>query len=358
MLAVTLAATGPAVALDPDPDVAAIAARQSQANHAAGPRQVPARSLPVPQADVSPQMQAAIATPYWPGFDTRPRSAAEWKAFVGSIAEGQAKLLPALKDSLGVTVEPSTIAGVPVFVVTPKAIPEANRDRLVLHMHGGGYVLNPGETGAIEAMLIAAHAGYKVVSVDYRMPPDAPYPAALDDCIAVWKELAGRTDPARVAFAGTSTGGGLVLAAALRARDEKLPMPGALAAGSPWADMTKTGDSVFANEWVDNILVTYDGWLGDAARLYAAGQDLKQPYLSPLYADFTGLPPTILTSGTRDLFLSDTVRVHRKLRRAGIAADLHVYEGMSHAIFLDASLPESREIFEEVGRFLDRQLKR
>lgn len=335
-----------------------LATAQAAANAAHGPRHVPAKILPVPSADVSPQMQAAIAAPYWPGFDTHPKSAEEWRAFVGAIAREQEALLPGLEQSLGVLVEPALMGGVKVFVVTPKSLPDANRNRVVMHMHGGGYILNPGRSGAIEAMLIAGHGGFRVVSVDYRMPPDAPYPAALDDCVTVWRELSKATPAANIAFAGSSTGGGLVLATALRARAEGLPLPGAVAAGTPWSDMTRTGDSVFANEWVDNILVTWDGWLGDAAALYAAGADLASPYLSPINGDFAGLPPAILTTGTRDLFLSDTVRVHRKLRRAGVEADLNVYEGMSHAIFLDASLPESREIYTDIGRFLDRHLGR
>jgi acetyl esterase/lipase len=98
--------------------------------------------------------------------------------------------------------------------------------------------------------------------------------------------------------------------------------------------MTKTGDSYFANEMVDNVLVSNDGWLGDAAKLYANGHDLKDPLLSPVYGDFRGFPPTILTTGTRDLFLSNTVRVHRKLREVGDEAMLNVFEGQSHAQYL------------------------
>jgi monoterpene epsilon-lactone hydrolase len=145
-----------------------------------------------------------------------------------------------------------------------------------------------------------------------------------------WKEIVKTTPPQNITLVGSSTGGGFVLAKVLRAKNEKLPLPGAIAAGTPWADLIKTGDSYFANEWVDNVLVTWDGWLGRAALLYAGGRDPKEPHLSPVYGDFSGFPPAILTTGTRDLFLSNTVRVHRKLRRAGVEAELNVYEGMSH----------------------------
>lgn len=122
--------------------------------------------------------------------------------------------------------------------------------------------------------------------------------------------------------------------------------------------LSKTGDSFYANEWVDNILVTYDGVLGAAAALYANGHDLKEPYVSPIYGDFAGLPPTILTTGTRDLFLSLTVRAHRKLRRAGVEADLNVYEGMSHGAYQDPRMPETMEVFADIARFLDKKLGR
>src|ERR1700751_41714 len=199
---------------------------------------------------------------------------------------------------------------------------------------------------------MAGYSGMKVISVDYRMPPDFPYPAALDDAMAVWKEVVKTTNPKNIAIFGTSTGGGMTLAMILRAKKEGLPLPAAIAPGTPWSDLTETGDTYKTNEWVDNVLVSYDGYLRHAAVLYANGHDLKDPQLSPIYGDFTGFPPTILTSGTRDLFLSNTVRVHRKLRQAGIVSDLHVFEGQSHAQYAgDPNAPETREHFGELTAF-------
>ena len=167
------------------------------------------------------------------------------------------------------------------------------------------------------------------------------------------------TNPRNIAIFGTSTGGGMTLAMVLRAKKEGLPLPGATAPGTPWSDMTKTGDTFFTNEMVDNVLVSNDGWLGDAAKLYAGGTDLKDPQLSPVYGDYAGFPPTILTSGTRDLFLSLTVRVHRKLRQAGVEASLQVFEGLSHAQYtINPNAPETREAFEEIARFFDAHMAR
>jgi acetyl esterase/lipase len=253
--------------------------------------------------------------------------------------------------------ETSTIGGVQVFILTPKEIPPANRNRLLINVHGGGYVYNPGEAGTGEATLMAAYGGFKVMSIDYRMPPDYPYPAAMDDAMAVWKEVVKTQNPRNMAIFGTSTGGGMTLAMILRAKQEGLPLPAAIATGTPWSDLTETGDSYKTNEWVDNVLVSYDGYLRHAAELYANGHDLKDPQLSPIYGDFTGFPPDILTSGTRDLFLSLTVLTHRKLRRAGVDADLQVFEGMSHAQYLFTPFaPETKEAFTEIARFFDKHL--
>ena len=134
-------------------------------------------------------------------------------------------------------------------------------------------------------------------------------------------------------------------------------MPGAMAPGTPTVDLSKTGDTLFTNAFLDNVLGTQDGFIRATALLYANGRDLKDPPLSPIYADVSGLPPAILTSGTRDLYLSNTVRMHRKLRAAGVEAVLQVWEGQSHAQYIsDPSAPEVKEYHQEVSRFFDAHL--
>src|ERR1700755_1591252 len=143
----------------------------------------------------------------------------------------------------------------------------------------------------------------------------------------------------------------------LRARQEGLKMPGAIAPGTPMSDLTKTGDSFSTNEKVDNVLVSPNGFCHAAAVVYAHGHDLKDPLLSPVYGDMHGFPPAILTTGTRDLLLSNTVRVHRRLHEAGVDAQLQVFEGESHAQYeFDDQAPETREAFGEITAFFDRHL--
>jgi len=302
-------------------------------------------------------MQAIIAQPYNPTWNVVPKTPDEWKAIVDKAAAAVVATLPEIRDKLGVTVQPTTIDGVKAFIVTPKVIPPRNRNRVLVHVHGGAYVLSPGEAATKEAIELAGFGGFKVISVDYRMPPDYPYPAAMDDAMLVYRAVLKTTKPKNVGIFGTSTGGGMTLAMVLRAKMEHLPLPGAIAPGTPWSDMTKTGDSFYANEMVDNVLVSDDGFLHAAALLYANGHDLKDPLLSPVYGNMHGFPPTILTTGTRDLFLSNTVRVHRKLREAGVEAVLQVFEGESHAqYYRDINAPETKEYNMEVAAFFDRHL--
>jgi epsilon-lactone hydrolase len=325
------------------------------ARNALPSRLLPARELPVPTT-VSPALQRRIANHYPIGWDKVPNTADEWRALAAESVKAVAFDISVVANRFKLKIERAEVAGVPVFVIIPPDIPPENEDRLLLHLHGGGYVLYPGEAGAGEAMLMAGFGGFRVVSVDYRMPPDFPFPAALDDAAIVWAELAARNDPRRMGIFGSSAGGGLLFALLLRAKAEGLPLPAAIAAGTPWVDLTGADDSVQANAYVDNMLVARTGWLGAAAELYAAGHDLSNPLISPIYGDFTGLPPAILTSGTRDLFLSSTVRAHRKLRQAGIDAVLQVFEAQSHAQFLELVTPECAEAFAEITAFLGSRL--
>ena len=315
------------------------------------PRQIPARAVPVPTT-VSSEMQALIGAPPSANWNGWPKSVEEWRPLSAPSAGRTA----ALREQLHVKSEPLTVNGVSAFMVTPDAISPENRNRLLVHVHGGCYVLSGGEAGTAEAIYMAAFGHFKVLSVDYRRPPDAPYPAALDDVVAVWKGALKMADPGRMAVFGTSAGGALTLAMTLRAKQDGLPLPGAIAPGTPMSDLTGTGDSFHTNFMIDNVLVG-EGRCDAMARLYANGHDLKDPMLSPVYGDMHGFPPTILTTGTRDLLLSNTVRVHRKLRQAGVEAELHVYEGQSHAQYMrDANAPETREAFEEIARFFDKHL--
>lgn len=320
------------------------------------PEQVPAKSLPVP-TDVSPEMQRLIAAPLNPDWNKLWKTGEEWRVAANKQAAKTMQTLPAMRKRLHVTTEAGKIGGVRIYTVASATIPPAHRDKVLLHVHGGCYVLFPGESGTSEAVLMAGMGHYKVISVDYRMPPEGYFPAALDDAMTVYQELLKTHDPKDIAVFGTSAGGALVLEMMLRARQMGLPMPAAIAPGTPMADVTKTGDSFYTNEMVDNVLVSRDGSCDAGTVVYAHGHDLKDPLLSPVYGEMKGFPPAILMTGTRDLLLSNTVRVHRKLREAGVDAELEVFEGASHAQYqFDDRAPETREAFGEITLFFDKYL--
>ncbi len=290
-------------------------------------------------------------------WNDHPKTNSEWHQWVDTIAAQTLKTLPTLKERMQVSVTATQLGNVNAFMVTPKTIAPYNQNRILLHFHGGGYVLNPGEAGTAEAIMMAEYGKINVISIDYRMAPDFLFPAAVDDALTAYRELLKQYPAENIGVFGTSTGGGMTLALMLNAKAHHLPLPAAIVVGTPWTDLSKTGDSYFTHEGIDNVLVSYDGWLGDAAKLYAGDHDLKEPLLSPIYGDVNDFPPTLLVTGTRDLFLSNTIRMHLKLRDAGVAADLVVLEGVSHAQYLMVSdAPEAQRYFNEASQFFDQYL--
>lgn len=317
----------------------------------------PPREFPVPQT-ASPALQSLIVERKGnTAWKQSPKTPAEWHAIVDASTAEIEKRDADWPEKYGVSVEQADIDGVRVYWVTPKVLPKSNRERVLLNFHGGAYVYAPGRAGLEDAILMANRGGFRVVSVDYRMAPDFPYPAAIDDAETVWRALSKKVKPARIGVFGTSTGGGMTLALIHRCKRRQLPLPGALWAGTPWSDLGEVGDTYFTNEFVDTGLVSYDGILEAAAKAYAAGHDLRDPEISPVYGDFHGFPPTFLSSGTRDLFLSNTVRVHRKLRDAGVVTDLTVIEALSHADYVALpDSPESRDVYNDAIAFFHRTL--
>ena len=315
------------------------------------------RDFPVPQT-VSVDMQKSIAAVNnsWK-FDIK--AAEEWFPLIDSSYRYGSHNTKIMTDYFKVSIDEGYIGNVHTYTLTPPSIPDAHKDKVILFIHGGGYVLNPGIAGIDEGIMMAGIGGYKVVAVDYRMAPKHPYPAAIDDAFTVYKKLLKEYPGKNIGVFGSSTGGGMTLVLAMQARDNNVAMPGALAPCTPWTDLTETGDTYFTNRHVDNSLVGYDGWIDDAARDYAQGNDLKDPYLSPVYGDVTGFPPTLLVSGTRDLFLSNTVRMQQKLNEAGIENNLIVYEGQSHCQFYLGLPPTAKELqdhYKNLTVFFDKHL--
>jgi acetyl esterase/lipase len=286
-----------------------------------------------------------------------PRTAEGLRAVAAESDAGGAAAVGAVAARLGVTIVEDRLAGVRIYRVTPAEIAPGNAGRLFVAVHGGAFIKGAGLASTPEAAVIAATAKMPVIAVDYRMPPDHPAPAAVDDVEAVWRAIVADRPAGATAIGGSSAGGNIAIRVVQRLVAEGGPIPGAVFAGTPGVDLAKRGDSKFLNEGADRVLITWDGLATQAIRLYAGALSLDDPEISPINGSFAGFPPTYLVTGTRDLLLSDTIRAHRALRRAGVEAELHVYEGVAHADYLFAlGTPEAIEHHAELARFLDATL--
>ena len=314
-----------------------------------GGREV-ARFIPVPTS-VSEQAQQFLDMDLFGGGVERgaPQDTAGWRALIKETDELLVAVMGAQVDHLRSSVQPGSLGGVAVFVVTPEGVDGRDDTQpIYLDIHGGSLLMGGGKACEVMARRVAAQVQMQTWSVDYRMPPDHPYPAALDDVLAVYRCLLDVRAPEQIVVGGGSAGGNLAAALILRARDEGLPLPVALVLLTPEVDLTESGDSFHTNLGIDNVLTQS---LADSIALYAGDHDLGHPYLSPLFGELTSpFPPTFLQTGTRDLFLSNTVRMHRKLRAGGVDAQLHVFEAMPHGGFFGA--PEDDELTDEIRRFL------
>lgn len=312
---------------------------------------------PVP-SHISAKAQAVLRKPIHMGrAEWVPSTAGGWISVRERLAKQYKPILNEALKSAPVTVNLRQVAGVTVREIVPNDIPIANRDKVLINFHGGAYLYFGGELSVLEGLSLAVAGSYRVLAVDYRMPPEFPFPAAVDDALAVYRAILQEYGAENIALFGASAGGGLVAATILSARNSGLAMPAAAVLNTPWSDLSKTGDSYFTNDGVDPVLSRYDGMLAGAAKQYAGKAKLTHPLVSPVYADYSkGFSPSLLVTGTRDLLLSATVRLHRRLRQSGQLAELHVFEAMWHAFSGDEEMQETKDYQREVLGFLNRHL--
>ncbi|MCK6264137.1 alpha/beta hydrolase [Vibrio sp. ZSDE26] len=281
-----------------------------------------------------------------------PATDEEWNEFVKPRDKVASQRALSLAKSLNVSIEQDSIAGVNVYWVTPEVIAPELKDKLYVAVQGGAYMLNSGFASTSEATMIAATMQIPVIAIDYSKAPQFPAPAARNDIIDVWNELIKIRPADSMVMGGTSAGGSLSLAVTQKLNEQLIATPAALYVGTPGVDMTMTGDSRFINEGLDHILGSWRGMSSAMIDAYVGDLELSDPVVSPINGSFEKFPPVYLITGTRDLLLSDTVRLHRELRRTGVTADLNVYEGQSHADYAIAlGTPESQEHYQALSEF-------
>jgi epsilon-lactone hydrolase len=318
------------------------------------PLRIPERLIPVP-VSVGPEARAvlgrAAATPFeWPPYP-EVNDAAAWHRYAEAANANMKAMIQALP-------EPGDDAQCIVLRVGDSSCfhflgtrhETEGTGNVLFELHGGALIGGGGDLCRIMASRWAARTGAAVYAPDYRMPPDHPYPVSLDDCMAAYRLVLERHDPASIVIHGGSAGGNLAAALVLRLKAEGLALPAGLVLETPELDLTESGDSFQTNQIIDVVL---QRGLMPANHLYANGHALDDPFLSPLFGRLSGgWPPTLLTAGTRDLFLSNAVRMLHRLREAGAAVELLVYEAMPHGGFFGT--PEDQVVQRDIIEFARR----
>ena len=294
------------------------------------------RVIPVPKT-VSKEAQALLATGQsWAPAPNEP--------LAKELIERARKMYP-------VHEEEKTIAGVRTRLFTPPNVPREKANRILIDLQGGGFVTDSGSF--VESIPIASLTKTPVLAVYYRLATEAPFPAAVDDTIAVYKELLKTHRPENMALFGTSAGATLTSEVAVRMKKDSIPLPAALGFFTGAADLSRAGDSqaFFGVPGLADATTKP----GNVIR-YLKGADPDDPLVSPILSDLRGLPPTLNVTGTRDMLLSGTANFHRALLKAGVKSELIVYDAMSHAFWYMIGTPESKEALGAMAEFFDRQL--
>lgn len=306
------------------------------------------RVVPVPQT-VSPEAQKSISRAEPDQGPPQPLEARRkgTDAYTARARVEWTKLCPN-------TIVEDKIAGVPVRIVTPESMPEKNKDKVLLNLHGGGF--NSDSGSYTESIPIASYTGIKVVAVLYRLSPEVKFPAAVDDSIAVYRELLKTYKPNHIVIYGTSAGAILTAEVAAKIKLLGLPMPAALGIFSGMGDFARTGDSqaMYALRGLAGHLDPPEPGAHDP--FYVAETNPKDPILSPIYGDLHSLPPTLFVTSGRDLLLSGTVNLERAYVLAGDDARLVVYDALPHAFWYDSRLPEAIEANHIMADFFVKQL--
>ena len=304
---------------------------------------------------VSPQAREILKNK--PGV-LAPKTKEEWQdAWEGSVA-GADETRDSMLKKYPATIKKFELAGGNHLLIMPTSYDATASRRILVYLHGGAHTLYSPESTLMFSLPAAHFTRARVLAVRYPLAWQKPHPASRDVAVTVYEELLKTYSPQHIAMFGDSAGGALVMSTVLKMRDLGLPMPAVLGLISPWADVTKTGDSLTRNGAGVDPQIDHDASLAASANAYGANQDLKDPSISPIYANFTkGFPPSYISTGTRDLFLSTCARLQRKLTDAGIENRLMLHEGMWH-VFQGDDIPEAPAAYRYMAAFFERHWAR
>lgn len=276
------------------------------------------------------------------------------KSELGRTAEQQREEFDGMFATLpvgdDVTLTPSKLGGVPALDIE---VDGADGDGVILYLHGGAYVVGSARTGANLAVPLARRTGVRAISLDYRLAPENPFPAAVDDALAAYRELIETGQ--RVVLAGDSAGGGLALATLLAARRAGVPMPAGVVLFSPWTDLTLSGASMDGRSEADPLFTR--AHMAESTALYLGDADPQDELASPVLADLTGLPPLLIQVGTAEVLLDDSLRLVTRAAESEVDVSLDVLAGAPHVYqYFAAMLPEADEALDRAATFLKARL--
>ncbi len=295
---------------------------------------------------------ASIQSKFFRFLLKRFKAQSNWYAPVTKQRVVFEKNMSRMKMPCGVTISPIVAGGTPGEWLTPVGV---NPARVLLHLHGGGYVTGSCRTHRAMVSRLACAAQMRGLLLDYRLAPEHPFPAAVEDALATYRWLIQNgLNPRQMVIAGDSAGGGLTLATLLALPDAGDPLPAAAVCISPLTDLAATGESI-------QTCAEADPWLTPEVfamiRLYWGGHDCRLPLLSPLYADLRGLPPLLIHVGTDEILLNDSTRLAERASEAGVHVTLEIWPDMWHVWHLFAPyLPEARQAIDRLGRFMQQQV--
>ena len=263
-----------------------------------------------------------------------------WKKFQAAAAEAGESRADEIAAAFNVSYTEIGLGGVPIVEVTPNDLKHS--DKIVVYTHGGGYVLFSAKSAMHTSALLAAATGLKVYSVDYTLAPHSKWENTTGEVVSVFKALLeDGYEMDQIVLCGDSAGGGLAAGSTLKMRDLGMGMPAALVLWSPWADISRRGDTLVTLADAE-VFYTYESVLGPASLAYADPGDHMHPYASPVYGDFSkGYPPTLIQGGTKEILLSGIIRLYQAIDQAGQIVKLDLYEGMPHVF--PPILPKSKE---------------
>jgi acetyl esterase/lipase len=283
-----------------------------------------------------------------------------WRIILRTVIKGQRLSLPQKRDqqtqnakflnrpAAGIAIAPALVEGIPAAWIQPENAPP---NKVILYLHGGGYVLGGLQSHQMLCSALAKHSGFNLLLPEYRLAPEHPFPAALQDANQTYAWLLQQGyKPENILLAGDSAGGGLAVATALHLRESGTPLPAALVCLSPWLDLTLSGQSHQTQENAEVLLRTED--LQTWASLYAVHHNPAHPLLSPLHADLRGLPPLLIQVGSDEILLDDSRRFAQKAMEQGVTTTLHIWQGMWHVWHtLGDFMPESRQALDGIAQF-------